>query len=105
SPTREFFYVEDCAEGLLLSAERYDSSEPMNLGSGEEISIKELADKVQRLVGYEGRVVWDTSRPNGQPRRRLDVTRARERIGFEAKVHLDEGLRRTLSWWVEHATA
>ena len=105
SPTREFFYVEDCAEGLLLTAERYDSSEPMNLGSGEEISIRELAEKVQRLVGYEGRVVWDATKPNGQPRRRLDVSRARERIGFEARVKLSQGLGRTLDWWVKNGRA
>lgn len=98
SPTREFFYVEDCAEGILLTAERYDSSEPMNLGSGEEIRIADLATKIANLVGYEGRVVWDTTKPNGQPRRRLDVTRAREKIGFEARVSLEEGLRRTYEW-------
>ena len=98
SPTREFFYVEDCAEGILLAAERYESSEPMNLGSGEEIRIADLATMVARLVGYEGRVVWDVTKPNGQPRRRLDVTRARERIGFEARVSLEEGLRRTYAW-------
>ncbi len=98
SPTREFFYVEDCAEGILLAAERYESSEPMNLGSGEEIRIADLATMVAKLVGFEGQVVWDTTKPNGQPRRRLDVTRARERIGFEARVSLEEGLRRTYAW-------
>ncbi len=98
SPTREFFYVEDCAEGLLLTAERYDSSEPMNLGSGEEISIKDLAEKVQALVGYEGRVVWDATKPNGQPRRRLDVTKAKEHIGFAARTTLDRGLALTYGW-------
>lgn len=98
SPTREFFYVEDCAEGILLAAERYESSEPMNLGSGEEIRIADLATMVAKLVGYEGRIVWDVTKPNGQPRRRLDVTRARERIGFEARVSLEEGLRRTYAW-------
>jgi GDP-L-fucose synthase len=100
SPTREFFYVEDCAEGLILATERYDSSEPVNLGSGEEISIRELAEKVQAVVGYSGSIAWDTSKPNGQPRRRLDVTRARERFGFEARVRLDEGLARTYAWMV-----
>lgn len=98
SPTREFFYVEDCAEGILLAAEKYDSSEPMNLGSGEEIRIADLATKIANIVGYEGRIVWDATKPNGQPRRRLDVTRARERIGFEARVSLEEGLRRTYEW-------
>jgi GDP-L-fucose synthase len=103
SPTREFFYVEDCAEGLLLTAERYDSSEPINLGSGAEISIKDLAEKVRGLVGYEGRIVWDTTKPNGQPRRRLDVKRAKERLGFEARMGLDEGLRRTYEWMTVQA--
>lgn len=100
SPTREFFYVEDCAEGLLLTAERYDSSDPMNLGSGEEVSIKELAERTQKLVGFTGDIVWDADKPNGQPRRRLDVSRAKERIGFEAKVMLEDGLGRTYEWMV-----
>jgi GDP-L-fucose synthase len=98
SPTREFFYAEDCAEGIVLAAEKYDSSDPVNLGSGEEISIRTLAEQVRDLVGYRGNIVWDTSKPNGQPRRRLDVSRAKERFGFEAKVTLAEGLRRTYGW-------
>lgn len=98
TPTREFFYVEDCAEGLVLAAERYDSSEPLNLGSGEEIAIGDLATRIQKLVGFEGALRWDSAKPNGQPRRRLDVSRAREQIGFEARVGLDEGLRRTYEW-------
>ncbi|MEZ4223839.1 MAG: GDP-L-fucose synthase [Polyangiaceae bacterium] len=102
SPTREFFYVEDCADGLLLTAEKYDSSDPMNLGSGEEISIKDLAEAIQELTGYEGEIVWDRDKPNGQPRRQLDVSRARERIGFSAAVSLREGLRRTYAWMLEH---
>lgn len=102
SPTREFFYVEDAAEGLIRVAEDYDSSEPMNLGSGEEISIRDLAEKIAALVEYHGRIEWDTSRPNGQPRRRLDVSRASELLGFRAQVSLDEGLRRTYEWMVEH---
>jgi GDP-L-fucose synthase len=102
SPTREFFYVEDCAEGILLAAERYDSSEPVNMGSGEEILIREVADRVARLVQFEGTIVWDTSKPNGQPRRRLDVSRARERFGFRAATGFDDGLRRTYSWMVEN---
>ena len=102
SPTREFFYVEDCAEGVLLAAERYDSSEPVNLGSGEEISIRDLAAKIAALVGFEGRVRWDVSKPNGQPRRRLDVTRARELFGFRAATSFDEGLRRTYGWMTEN---
>lgn len=102
SPTREFFYVEDCAEGILLAAEKYDSSEPINLGSGEEIRIASLADKISDIVGYQGRIVWDTTKPNGQPRRRLDVSRAKEHLGFEAEVSLDEGLRRTYAWMREN---
>lgn len=98
SPTREFFYVEDCAEGILLAAEKYESSDPVNLGSSEEIRIRDLAKTIQDLVGYEGRIVWDTSKPNGQPRRKLDVTRAKERLGFVAKVSLEEGLLRTYAW-------
>jgi len=105
SPTREFFYVEDCAEALVLAAELYDSSEPMNLGSGEEISIRELAEVIQRLTGFEGQIVWDVSKPNGQPRRRLDVKRARERLGFSSSVPLADGLRRTYTWWCQSSSS
>jgi len=98
SPTREFFYVEDCAEGVVLAAEKYDSSEAVNLGSGQEISIKDLAAKIVDLVGFHGRVQWDTSQPNGQPRRRLDVSRAWERFGFRATTSLDDGLKKTYAW-------
>jgi GDP-L-fucose synthase len=103
TPTREFLYVEDAAEGMVLGAERYDASDPVNLGSGEEISIGDLAHLVADATGYRGRFSWDTSKPNGQPRRRLDVTRARERFGFAAKVSLREGVRRTVAWYEEHA--
>ena len=99
SPTREFFYVEDCVEGLLLAAERYDGSEPVNLGTGEEISIRELAELIAELSGFEGEIVWDTSMPNGQPRRQLDVSRAKELFGFEAKTSLRDGLKRTIAWY------
>lgn len=102
SPTREFLYVSDAAEGIALAAERYDDPEPVNLGAGFEISMKDLAAKIQRLVGFEGTVVWDTDKPNGQPRRSLDVTRAKEKFGFEAKVGFDEGLERTFAWYREH---
>jgi len=102
SPTREFLYVEDAAEAIVLAAERYDSSDPVNLGSGEEISIRELATLIAELSGFRGRFVWDTSQPNGQPRRRLDVTRARERFGFVARVPLADGLRRTIAFFEEH---
>ncbi len=99
SPTREFLYVDDAAEGILLATERYNSSEPVNLGSGEEISIKDLARKIVDLTGFEGELRWDTARPNGQPRRALDTSRARDRFGFEAQIRLDEGLRRTVEWY------
>jgi GDP-L-fucose synthase len=101
SPTREFLYVEDAAEGILLAAERYNRAEPVNLGSGMEISIKELAELVARLTGYQGEFVWDTSKPNGQPRRALDVSRAEQYFGFRAKMPFDEGLRRTIEWYRE----
>jgi len=99
SPTREFLYVEDCARAIVLAAERYDDPEPVNLGAGWEISIKDLAETIARHVGYEGEIVWDTTKPNGQPRRKLDVSRARERFGFEATVPFEEGIRRTIAWW------
>jgi GDP-L-fucose synthase len=101
TPTREFLYVDDAARALVLAAERYDSSDPVNVGSGEEISIRDLAAAVARATGYQGRFVWDVTQPNGQPRRRLDVTRARERFGFSALVGLDEGLTRTVAFYEE----
>ena len=99
SPTREFLYVEDCAEGILLACERFDDSQPVNLGSGHEVSIAVLADKIAGLMGYAGRFVYDTSRPNGQPRRALDCSRAAELFGFRATTSLDEGLRRTIDYF------
>jgi len=99
SPTREFLYAADAAEGILLAAEGYNSSDPVNLGSGEEISIKDLVTKIVEFTGFEGRLVWDTSRPNGQPRRGLDTSRAKERFGFQAQVKLEEGLKRTVEWY------
>jgi GDP-L-fucose synthase len=99
SPTREFLYVEDCVEGLWLAAQRYDGADPVNLGSGEEIAIRDLAALVAELTGFEGEIVWDESRPNGQPRRRLDVSRAEELFGFRARTSLREGLERTISWY------
>ena len=98
--TREFLYVEDCVEAILLASERYDSSEPVNVGSGEEISIADLVRRVAAYAEFHGAVVWDTSKPNGQPRRRLDVGRAREEFGFRARTSLDEGLRRTVDWYL-----
>ena len=102
SPTREFLYVEDCVDGIVLATERYDAPEPVNLGAGKEISIRELADLVADVVGFKGRIVWDTSMPNGQPRRSIDATRARELFGFEARTPLREGLERTVAWYREH---
>jgi GDP-L-fucose synthase len=102
SPTREFLYVEDAAEGIVLASERYNGREPFNLGSGMEISIKDLAEMIARLTGYNGKLVWDTSKPNGQPRRALDVSRAKEYFGFEAKMPFEEGLRRTIAWYREN---
>ena len=102
SPTREFLFVEDAAEGILLAAERYNGSEPVNLGSGFEISIKDLAEKVAKLTGYAGDLVWDASKPNGQPRRALDITRAEKYFGFRARTGFDEGLQRTIAWYREN---
>jgi GDP-L-fucose synthase len=102
SPTREFLYVEDAAEGLIQAAERYNGSEPFNLGSGQEISIRELAHTIARMTGYQGEIVWDTSKPNGQPRRALDVSRAEAYFGFKAHTPFEEGLRRTIDWYLKH---
>jgi GDP-L-fucose synthase len=99
TPTREFLYVDDGARGFVDAAERYDDPDPVNLGAGSEISMRDLARKVADKVGFQGEVTWDTSRPNGQPRRRLDVSRAYERFGFQARVSLDEGLEKTIQWY------
>lgn len=101
SPTREFLYAGDAANGILMAAERYNGSEPVNLGSGNEISIKDLAQHIARLSGYEGEIVWDTSKPNGQPRRALDTKRAEAYFGFTAQMPFEEGLRRTIEWYKE----
>ena len=101
TPTREFLYVDDCVEGLALAAERYDGADPVNLGTGEEIAIGDLARLVRDATGFTGTIRWDTSRPNGQPRRRLDTTRAEELFGFTAAVPLEEGLARTVAWYRE----
>jgi len=99
TPTREFLYVEDAAEGILLATEKYDSPEPINLGSGMEISIKHLVELIAHLTGFKGRIIWDTSKPNGQPRRRLDVTRAEQAFGFIAGTSFEEGLKKTIEWY------
>jgi len=97
--SREFLYVDDCARGLVAMLERYDSPEPMNLGTGREITIKDLTELVARLAGFKGKIVWDASKPDGQPRRCLDVEHARREIGFIAQVSLEEGLKRTIDWY------
>ena len=99
SPTREFLYVRDAARGILLAAEHYDDPAPVNLGSGFEISIRELAEKIQALVGFEGEIVWDTDKPNGQPRRNVDIQRAQNEFGFTAEIDFDEGLREVVEWY------
>jgi GDP-L-fucose synthase len=101
TPTREFLYVEDAAEGIVLAAEHYDDPDPVNLGRGEEISIRVLAQTIADTLGYRGEIVWDASKPNGQPRRMLDVRRAAERFGFRAGTSLPEGLARTIAWYEE----
>nr|WP_075063274.1 GDP-L-fucose synthase [Ornatilinea apprima] len=102
SPTREFLFVEDAAEGILMATEKYNESDPVNLGSGYEISIKDLAEMIAAKVGFEGQLVWDTTKPNGQPRRALNTSRAWERFGFRAKVDFDEGLQKTIAWYREN---
>ena len=99
SPTREFLYVDDAVDGILLAAERYDHPEPVNLGTGEMVSIAALAETIARLTRFEGTIEWDAAQPGGQPQRQLDTTRARERFGFTARVTLEEGLRRTIEWY------
>lgn len=102
TPTREFLYVEDCAEAIVLATESFDGSEPVNVGAGFEIAIKDLVQLIAELTGFQGRIVWDTSKPNGQPRRCLDTRRAWAAFGFHAKTDFREGLRRTIEWYREH---
>lgn len=102
SPTREFLYVEDAAEGIVLAAECYNRSDPVNLGGTFEISIKDLLGIITCLSGFEGKIVWDTTKPNGQPRRKLDTSRAKQEFGFQAKTSFEEGLQRTIDWYVNH---
>jgi GDP-L-fucose synthase len=102
SPTREFLYVEDAAEGILLATERYNGADPVNLGSGYEISIKDLVEMISHLTGFKGKLVWDTSKPNGQPRRGLDVSRAEKYFGFRARTPFEAGLRRTIDWYKDN---
>ncbi|MFQ5931831.1 MAG: GDP-L-fucose synthase family protein [Nitrospiraceae bacterium] len=102
TPTREFIYVEDCAEAIALATERYDGAEPVNIGAGFEISIKELVGLIAELTRFQGRVVWDTTKPNGQPRRCLETSRALKLLGFRAKTDFRQGLQRTIAWYLEH---
>jgi len=97
--SREFLYVEDAAEGILLATEKYNKPDPVNLGAGREITIRELVNLIAELVGYKGKIVWDTSKPDGQPRRCLETSKAKEEFGFEAKTDLKEGLKRTIKWY------
>ena len=102
SPTREFLYAGDAAEGILDAVERYNGREPVNLGSGQEISIKDLAEMITRLTGFDGAITWDTSQPNGQPRRALDTSRAAAAFGFRASTPFEEGLKQTIAWYRHH---
>lgn len=102
SASREFLYVEDCAEGLVRAMEKYDSPEPMNLGSGREITVRDLTQLVAKLTGFQGRIAWDPNKPDGQPRRCLDVSRARQVLGFVADTPLEAGLRKTIDWYERH---
>jgi GDP-L-fucose synthase len=101
--TREFLYVDDCAEGLVLAAERYNSPEPVNIGNSSEIAIGDLVQMIARLTGFSGRIRWDSSKPDGQPRRCIDTTRAREAFGFQATTPFEQGLAATIDWYVKHA--
>jgi GDP-L-fucose synthase len=98
--TREFFYVEDCAEAIVLAAEKYDRPDPVNIGAGFEISIKDLANLIKDIIGFNGKIVWDTTKPDGQPRRCLDTSRAEKEFGFKAKTGFEEGLKRTVDWYI-----
>jgi GDP-L-fucose synthase len=98
-PTREFLYVEDAAEGIVRAAESYNKSDPVNLGSGREISIRDLVELVAKLTGFKGKLIWDASQPDGQPRRMLDTSRAKREFGFVAQTDFEEGLRRTIEWY------
>ena len=105
SASREFLYVDDCADAIVAAAQRYDGPEPINIGAHREITIRELTETIARLTGFEGELVWDTSKPDGQPRRCLDTSRASELLGFTASTSLEDGLRQTIAWYREHATA
>jgi GDP-L-fucose synthase len=105
SASREFLHVEDAARGITMAAEKYDGTEPVNLGAGFEITIKALTGKIQQLTGFKGKLIWDTSKPDGQPRRCLDTSRAKELFGFEAKMPFEQGLKSTIQWWRRQGVA
>ena len=100
SPTREFLYVDDAAEGIALAAERYNKPDPINLGSGMEISIRHLTELIAEMTGFTGEIVWDSSKPDGQPRRALDTSRAEQEFGFKASTQFRDGIRRTVEWYL-----
>ncbi len=100
--SREFLYVEDAAQAIVLAAEHYDDPEPVNLGSGQELSIKEVVEVIAELTGFQGQLVWDPTKPDGQPRRCLDTTRAEQAFGFRARTPVREGLQRTIDWYRQH---
>jgi len=101
-PTREFLYVEDCAEAIILATEKYNKSDPINIGAGFEITIKDLVELISDLTGFKGKIIWDTSKPDGQPRRCLDTSKAEKEFGFKAKIPLKEGLKKTIDWYVKN---
>jgi GDP-L-fucose synthase len=101
-PTREFLYVEDAAEGILLATERYNKPDPVNLGAGFEISIKDLVNLIAKLTGFGGKIIWDSAKPDGQPRRILEVTKAEKEFGFKAKTDLEQGLKKTIAWYISN---
>ena len=100
--TREFLYVKDCAEAIVLATEKYNKPDPVNIGAGFEISIKDLAYKIKNIIGFNGRIVWDTSKPDGQPRRSLDTSKAEKEFGFKAKTSFEEGLEKTIEWYIDY---
>ncbi len=104
SATREFCFVEDTAEGIILASEKYNKSDPVNLGAGFEISIKDLVEKIREIVGYKGEIIWDTTKPNGQPRRMLDISRAKKEFGYSSITDFDSGLRKTIDWYKNNLT-
>ncbi|HKS42821.1 MAG TPA: GDP-L-fucose synthase [Blastocatellia bacterium] len=104
TPTREFLHADDCAEGILLAAERYNKADPVNLGSGREISIKSLVSLITELTGFDGEIVWDTTRPDGQPRRCLDTSRAEKEFGFKSRIDFKTGIRQTIDWYISQAS-